>query len=91
MIVLFSGTLLQYMEVAVACISIAIQGCVRAGVADSVAVADSAAVANTADPYSPSPASWNHAGSVNQGYKPFSTACLRTRAFDIDPRHSRPG
>ena len=51
MIVLFSGTLLQYMEVAVAYSSIATQDCVGAGVADSAAIADSAAVTDTADPY----------------------------------------
>ena len=46
MIVLFSEPMLQYMYGAVACISIATQGCVHAGVADSAAIAESADVAD---------------------------------------------
>ena len=59
MIVLFSGTLLQYMWVAVACSSVATRGCVHAGMADNAAVADSAAVADTAYPYTPLPTAPN--------------------------------
>ena len=44
-----------------ACSSIAIRGCVHAGVVDSASVANSAAVADTADHHSPSPPSGNHA------------------------------
>ena len=102
MIVLFSGTLLQYMYVAVACSSVATRDCVRAGmadsaaiadsaaVADSAAIADSAAVADTADPFSPSPPIGNHADSVNQGLRSFSTAFLNKGALGVELRGSRP-